>query len=248
MTKRREFLRTTALAGAALWAAPFMACSPKRAAISPVEEAPNTPPVCNFSLPDLGYAYTALEPAIDALTMEIHHSKHHAAYVKNLNAAMADFPSYKCLPLEVLCESVSATDLVVRNNGGGHYNHSLFWNIIKPGGSKVPGPLVSEAIQSSFGSFDAFKTAFAEAAKTRFGSGWAWLCLDENRKLFITSTANQDNPLMKKIETKTGRPILALDVWEHAYYLKYQNKRPDYIQAFMDIINWDTVEALYKAG
>lgn len=242
MTKRREFLRTTALAGAALWAAPWLACTPKKE-LSTMPAAKGA--AGTFTLPDLGYAYSALEPAIDALTMEIHHGKHHAAYVKNLNAALVDFPAYQLLTLEDLCTVVLPGDLAVRNNGGGHYNHSIFWKLIQPGGSKVPGPKVAAAIVSSFGSFDAFTTAFTEAAKTRFGSGWAWLCADEKKKLFITSTANQDNPLMKNVVEKVGQPILGLDVWEHAYYLNYQNRRPDYIKAFMGAINWDKVEELY---
>src|SRR6187551_3074992 len=187
-----------------------------------------------FTLPALPYAFNALEPHIDAKTMEIHHGKHHNAYVTNLNAAIAGKPE-ESLSLEEINKNISKYPAAVRNNGGGHYNHSLFWTIIGPNAGGAPTGALADAITSAFGTFDEFKTKFAAAAATRFGSGWAWLVVN-NGQLEITSTANQDSPLM---DGKT--PILGLDVWEHAYYLKYQNKRPDYTQAFFNVINWDAV-------
>lgn len=199
-----------------------------------------------FELPKLPYAYNALEPHIDAKTMEIHHSKHHQAYVTNLNNAAAGTDAEK-LSIEDLCKQISKFPMPVRNNGGGHYNHSLFWTILKPGGgSGAPTGDVATAINTAFGSFDAFKTQFAAAGTTRFGSGWAWLSV-AGGKLSISSTPNQDNPLMDIAEVK-GTPILGLDVWEHAYYLHYQNRRPDYIAAFWNLVNWDEVNNRLKAA
>ena len=198
-----------------------------------------------FELPKLAFEYGALEPHIDARTMEIHHSKHHQAYVTNLNNALAGKPEEKA-SLEELMAHISKHPAAVRNNGGGHYNHSLFWNLLKPKGEGEPIGEVGDVIRSTFGSFDAFKTQFATAATTRFGSGWAWLTLTEG-KLVISSTANQDNPLMDIAEVK-GAPLLALDVWEHAYYLHYQNRRPDYIGAFWNVVNWEEVNKRYKAA
>lgn len=191
-----------------------------------------------FTLPNLPYAFNALEPHIDARTMEIHHGKHHNAYVTNLNNAIAGTDAEK-LSIEDICKNISKYPVAVRNNGGGHYNHSLFWTILTPGGGSPSGAL-ADGIDSAFGSFDEFKTKFAAAAAGRFGSGWAWLVVDGSGKLAITSTPNQDNPLMDIAEVK-GDPILGLDVWEHAYYLNYQNRRPDYIAAFWNIINWSEV-------
>lgn len=191
-----------------------------------------------FTLPQLPYAYNALEPNIDAMTMEIHHSKHHNAYVTNLNAAIAGKPE-ESLSIEEICKNISKYPMPVRNNGGGHFNHSLFWTIMKPNGGGEPAGKLAEAINGAFGSFADFKTAFGTAGATRFGSGWAWLCVSEG-KLKVCSTPNQDNPLMDISECK-GTPILGMDVWEHAYYLKYQNRRPDYIAAFWNVINWDEV-------
>ena len=196
-----------------------------------------------FELPKLPYAYTALEPHIDARTMEIHHSKHHNAYVTNLNNALAGKPEEK-LSIEDICKNISKHPAPVRNNGGGHYNHSLFWNIMKPNGGGEPTGEIGDALRSAFGSFNEFKTQFSNAAATRFGSGWAWLIV-QDKKLVVTSTPNQDNPLMDVAEKK-GTPILGLDIWEHAYYLKYQNKRPDYIAAFWNIVNWDAVSKNYE--
>ena len=192
-----------------------------------------------FELPKLNYAYDALAPHIDAKTMEIHHTKHHAAYVNNVNAALEGSPAAND-SIEKLMANISKQSVAVRNNGGGHYNHKLFWEVIGPkGGGKPAGKLLS-AIEKDFGSFDAFKEEFAKAAATRFGSGWAWLVKTADGKLVVTSTPNQDNPLMDIAEVK-GKPILGLDVWEHAYYLNYQNRRPDYIQAFWNVVNWDAV-------
>lgn len=196
-----------------------------------------------FTLPNLPYAYAALEPHIDARTMEIHHSKHHAAYVNNLNAAVAG-TEMENESLEVLMSKMSKLPVAVRNNGGGHWNHSLFWEIMSPNGGGLPTGKLAAAIESDLGGFDAFKEAFNKAAATRFGSGWAWLCLKADGKLCVCSTPNQDNPLMDLAECP-GRPILGLDVWEHAYYLHYQNRRPDYISAFWNVINWRKVEELY---
>ncbi len=196
-----------------------------------------------FTLPDLPYAQDALEPNIDAKTMEIHHGKHHAAYVNNLNAAV-EANGLGGKSIEELCASHSDI-AAVRNNGGGHYNHSLFWEIMSPNGGG-PSGILADAIDANFGSFDEFKAGFSKAAATRFGSGWAWLCV-ENNKLVVCSTANQENPLMPDSGC-SGTPILGLDVWEHAYYLNYQNRRPDYINAFFNVINWAAVEERYQAA
>ena len=190
------------------------------------------------TLPALPYAYDALEPHIDARTMEIHHSKHHNAYVTNLNAAIAGTEAEN-LSLEDLVANISKYAPAVRNNGGGHWNHSFFWEILSANGG-TPSAALASAIDSAFGSFENFKTEFAKAATTRFGSGWAWLIVKADGTLAITSTPNQDNPLMDIAEVK-GTPILGLDVWEHAYYLNYQNRRPDYINAFFNVINWAEV-------
>ncbi|MEO9804312.1 MAG: superoxide dismutase [Reichenbachiella sp.] len=190
-----------------------------------------------FELPSLPYAHDALEPNIDTRTMEIHHGKHHNAYVTNLNGAIAG-TEMEGKSIEELCANHSDVP-AVRNNGGGHFNHSLFWTVMSPDGGGNPTGDVAGAIDDAFGSFDAFKEAFAKAGATRFGSGWAWLCVKDG-KLEVCSSANQDNPLMPGVGCG-GTPILGLDVWEHAYYLNYQNRRPDYIQAFFNVINWDEV-------
>ena len=195
-----------------------------------------------FELPKLSYDYAALEPHIDAKTMEIHHTKHHQAYVDNLNKAI-EGTELEGKSIEEICKT--GTDKTpVRNNGGGHWNHTFFWDILTPGGSKEPVGNVKQAIED-FGGFEKFKEVFTEAAKGRFGSGWAWLIKNANGELEITSTPNQDNPLMPVAE-KQGTPILGLDVWEHAYYLNYQNRRPDYIGAFWNVINWDKVEEKFN--
>lgn len=198
-----------------------------------------------FSLPDLPYAPAALEPHIDARTMEIHHGKHHAAYVNNLNAAIQG-TEHEGKTLEQLLANVSKLPVAVRNNGGGHWNHTMFWTIMAPNAGGAPGGALAEALDKAFGSFDEFKKQFGAAAATRFGSGWAWLCVGEDGGLFISSTPNQDNPLMDVAE-KPGHPILGLDVWEHAYYLNYQNRRPDYISAWWNVVNWPEVARRYAA-
>jgi Fe-Mn family superoxide dismutase len=199
-----------------------------------------------FTLPALPYAATALEPHIDAKTMEIHHGKHHNAYVTNLNTAIAGTDAEK-LSLEEINKNISKYPAAVRNNGGGHFNHSLFWTILGPNAGGAPTGALAEAINAAFGSFDEFKTKFAAAATGRFGSGWAWLIVDGSKKLQITSTPNQDNPLMDVAEVK-GTPVLGLDVWEHAYYLHYQNRRPDYIAAFWNVVNWAEVTKRFDAA
>ena len=198
-----------------------------------------------FTLPALPYAHDALEPHIDKQTMEIHHGKHHNAYVTNLNNAVAGSDAEK-MGIEAICQNISKYALAVRNNGGGHYNHSLFWTVMGPKAGGEPHGELAAAINSAFGTFADFKTQFGTAATTRFGSGWAWLIVKDG-KLAICSTPNQDNPLMDIAEVK-GKPILGLDVWEHAYYLKYQNRRPDYVAAFWNIVNWSKVADNYKAA
>ena len=195
-----------------------------------------------FELPKLSYAYDALEPTIDAKTMEIHHSKHHQAYVDNLNNAIAG-TDLEGKSLEEI-QKTGTDKPAVRNNGGGHFNHSLFWELLTPGGSKEPVGNVKAEIEK-LGGFEKFKEDFSNAAKTRFGSGWAWLVKNSDGSVVVSSTPNQDNPLMPVADVK-GTPILGLDVWEHAYYLNYQNRRPDYVSAFFDVINWDKVEELYN--
>ncbi|MCY1633041.1 superoxide dismutase [Marinifilum sp. D737] len=192
-----------------------------------------------FELPKLAYSYDALEPHIDARTMEIHHSKHHAGYTNNLNAAIAG-TDLEGKSIEEILANISQYSVAVRNNGGGFYNHDLFWKVMSPNGGGKPGGDLLTAIEKDFGSFDAFKEEFSKAAATRFGSGWAWLVKQADGKLVVTSTANQDNPLMDVADVK-GTPILGLDVWEHAYYLKFQNRRPDYISVFWEVINWEEV-------
>lgn len=198
-----------------------------------------------FELPALPYAHDALEPHIDTKTMEIHHGKHHAAYVTNLNAALQG-TEHEGKTLEELMSNISKLSPAVRNNGGGHYNHDLFWKIMSPNGGGEPTGKLADAMQSTFGSFQAFKDEFSKAAATRFGSGWAWLCVKSDKTLCVCSTPNQDNPTMDIAECK-GTPILGLDVWEHAYYLNYQNRRPDYVSAFFNVINWSEVAARYEA-
>lgn len=197
-----------------------------------------------FTLPNLPYAFNALEPHIDSKTMEIHYGKHHQAYITNLNNAIAGTDAEQ-LSLEDICKSISKYPAAVRNNGGGHYNHTLFWEILGPNKGGEPKGELADAINSAFGNFADFKTKFAAAGTTRFGSGWAWLIKNASGKLEICSTPNQDNPLMDIAEVK-GTPILGLDVWEHAYYLNYQNRRPDYITAFWNVVNWDEVAKRFK--
>ena len=206
-----------------------------------------------YELPKLDYAYDALEPHIDARTMEIHHTKHHQAYINNVNAALKDHVALAAKDVDQLIAGLDtvpeAIRTAVRNNGGGHSNHSFFWKILGPGKGGAPKGRLAAAIQSTFGSFDKFKEEFGKAAATRFGSGWAWLVVTDDCKLAIGSTANQDSPLMgKAIAGIEGKPIIGLDVWEHAYYLKYQNRRPEYVTAFWNVVNWDAAEANYIAA
>lgn len=198
-----------------------------------------------FTLPALPYAFNALEPHIDAMTMEIHHGKHHNAYVTNLNNAIAGTDAEK-LSIEEICRNISKYPMAVRNNGGGHYNHSLFWSILSANGGSPSGKL-AEAITAELGGLDTLKEKMNAAGATRFGSGWAWLCVDANKKLCVCSTPNQDNPLMDIADCK-GTPILGIDVWEHAYYLKYQNRRPDYLGAIWNVINWAEVGKRYEVA
>ena len=197
-----------------------------------------------FELPSLKYSFDALEPHIDTKTMQIHHGKHHAGYTNNLNNAIKG-TDLETMSIETILGELDLNNSAVRNNGGGFFNHSLFWNVMSPNGGGVPSGDLASAINDSFGSFDEFKSAFSKAAGTRFGSGWAWLCVHPGGKLEVCSTPNQDNPLMKGVGCG-GQPILGLDVWEHAYYLNYQNRRPDYISGFFNVINWDFVSELYS--
>ena len=198
-----------------------------------------------FSLPALPYTHDALEPHIDTLTMQIHHGKHHQAYVDNLNKAL-EGTEHAGKSLEELMAMMSKLPMAVRNNGGGHYNHSLFWQLLSPQGGGTPTGALAEAIDAQLGGFDAFKTAFAQAGMTRFGSGWAWLSVKSDKTLCVCSTPNQDNPLMDLAECP-GTPILAVDVWEHAYYLHYQNRRADYLSAFWQVVNWAEVSRRYES-
>lgn len=245
--KKREFLKAAGLLGAGA----LMGKSVLFASSSSVDLEPTDGPAGygnEFTIPELGYAFTALEPHIDALTMEIHYMKHHAAYVANLNKAVANDVQFQNKDIDTVLTLVTGTQAAIRNNAGGHWNHSMFWKWIRPGGSKLPGGALELALNNSFGNFEEFKKQFSESAKNRFGSGWAWLCLGEDKKLFVCSSPNQDNPLMTNISEQKGLPILGLDVWEHAYYLKHQNKRADYINSFFEIVNWDQVTAMYLAA
>ncbi len=198
----------------------------------------------SFELPQLPYAHDALEPHIDTRTMEIHHGKHHQGYTNNLNAAVSG-TDMEGKSIEDILTNLDMNNKAVRNNGGGYYNHSLFWKVMSPNGGGEPSGELAEAINSAFGNFNAFKEEFSTAAKTQFGSGWAWLCVHKGGKVEVCSTPNQDNPLMPGV-TCEGTPILGLDVWEHAYYLNYQNRRPDYVNAFFNVINWNEVSARYQ--
>lgn len=205
-----------------------------------------------YELPKLAYAYNALEPHIDARTMEIHHTKHHQAYVTNANNALKDHPALAALDVNALIADLTkvpeAIRTVIRNNAGGHSNHTFFWSIMGPGKGGAPKGALADAINATWGSFDAFKAEFAKAAAGRFGSGWAWLLVDANKKLSIGSTANQDSPLMgKAVAGVEGKPVIALDVWEHAYYLHYQNRRPDYVAAWWNVVDWDAAAKNFGA-
>ena len=246
--KKREFLKLTGIVGVGVAVSPFMACNSGEAPASEAAADPNAAPAAQtpgFELPALTFGTAELEPNIDAQTMEIHHSKHHAGYVRKLNAALEG--NYNGESLVELCAAANMDNAGVRNNGGGHYNHTLFWEVIAPGGGDAPAGALGEAMMSTFGSMEAFEEQFFTAAKTRFGSGWAWLSVDDAGKLFVSSTPNQDNPLMAGLVDMPGTPIMGVDVWEHAYYLNYQNQRGRYIKAFQQLVNWDAVAARYAA-
>ena len=253
MTTRRDFIKKSALLSTGIFMGTSIINSTLAANTSDSDSSIFHDDILKsqeaaYTLPKLPYTYNALEPHIDKLTMEIHYSKHHQAYVTNLNKAIETLDKTiadKAKNLSTIFENMSLFPEAIRNNGGGHYNHSLFWNLMKPNGGGEPKGKLGEAINATFGSFDAFKKQFADAAAKRFGSGWAWLVVS-NGKLTITSTPNQDNPLMNlpTIVAK-GKPVLALDVWEHAYYLKNQNRRADYIASFWNVVNWEAAEALF---
>lgn len=238
MMTRRYALKNTVLAGAAL------AALPRAMAQTGTTPSPTAAPGGPFKLPPLPYPYDALEPYIDAKTMELHHDRHHAAFVANLNRAVADYPDVARLSIEVLLSNLDAVPekirTTVRNQGGGHYNHSLFWLMMKKGGGQPQGPLAA-AINQAFGSFDGFKEEWTKTANSLFGSGWAWLTLDANKQLAIETTPNQDATI-----SHGRQPVLGIDVWEHSYYLKYQNRRPEYVAAFFNVINWDFVSDRYQ--
>ena len=240
-------LRTLAIATAALGAVACTSMGTTALASEPAAPAASQTAAITYTLPDLPYAYDALEGAVDAKTMEIHHGKHHAGYVNNLNAALASAPELAAEPLETLLAKISTLSPAIRNNGGGHYNHSLFWKLMAPAGQGgTPSADLAADIDATFGSMDAFKVEFNKAATGQFGSGWAWLVMTDSG-LKITSTPNQDNPLMDVAAVK-GAPILAVDVWEHAYYLQYQNRRADYLKSWWDVVNWNEVNSLYAAA
>ena len=241
--KKRKFIKTTTALIVGSTLSPMVSCKMKEDANESSvnkSEGQTTSKQGNFSLPELPYSFDALAPNIDAKTMEIHHGKHHAGYVRKFNAALQGSAMLN-ESLETILSEISDADLGLRNNGGGHYNHSLFWSIMSPDGGGQPTGDLADALNTAFGGFDKFKDVFTKAAATRFGSGWAWLCQGEDGKLFVSSTPNQDNPLMTNIVSENGKPLLGLDVWEHAYYLNYQNRRGDYINSFFNIIDWNAV-------
>jgi Fe-Mn family superoxide dismutase len=242
--EKRTFLKSGLFIAAGAALTPFLQACKTAAKTTPVATGPVIPPpkmrrTTPFTLPPLPYEVAALEPHIDKMTMEIHHDRHHNAYVTNLNDGVKG-TVYADYELEDIVARITGSDAdkKIRNNGGGHWNHTFFWQSMAPGGGGTPQGTLATAINTQFGSYDKFKEQFSNAAKGVFGSGWAWLCVGADKKLFISSTPNQDNPLMLQIVKQTGIPVLGLDVWEHAYYLKYQNKRPDYITAFFNVINW----------
>jgi Fe-Mn family superoxide dismutase len=237
INSRRQFIKQTGKASIAMASMPLM----HTLGVLPINQE------INFQQIPLPYAYNALEPFIDAMTMEIHHTKHAAGYTKNLNdACVAEKVDIKTTSITSLLASISKYSTKIRNNAGGHYNHELFWQSMQPAPASMPTGSLAKAIEKSFGTFADFQKAFSEAAKNRFGSGWAWLIINEKKELAICSSANQDNPLMDIAEVK-GYPLLGLDVWEHAYYLKYQNKRADYINNWWNLVNWKFVEERYIA-
>jgi len=247
---KRHFIKSSILSGLSLLASPVKLLSEENYAKNEFRFNETLLKILqqksSFELPKLGYETSALEPYIDSKTMEIHYGKHHAAYVKNLNDEITKSNLQANTLLELL-QKTSAQNNIVRNNAGGHFNHTLFWNLLQANASENLELPLSKAIIQQWGSLDNFKKEFNDAAMKRFGSGWAWLCKNNKNELFICSTPNQDNPLMKKIVKKTGSPIIALDVWEHAYYLKYQNKRKDYVESFWKVLNWNFANELFTA-
>jgi superoxide dismutase, Fe-Mn family len=243
MTSRRDFLTTTGKAGMGIYLGSTILSGCKSTKPAAGSNAYRT----GFAQTPLPYSYNALNEAIDGTTMEIHYTKHAAAYATNLNNAAKNESIDTSKPLEEVLQHVSKYSATVRNNGGGHYNHELFWKCMSPKNDTKPSGKLATAIDESFGSFDAFKSGFSDAGKNRFGSGWAWLVMDADKKLRIGSTPNQDNPLMDVADIK-GFPLLGLDVWEHAYYLRYQNKRPDYIAAWWKVVNWDYIQERYQSA
>ena len=236
---KRTFLKITGAAGAGLVLTPWLGCAPGESEGQKQKSTTFGPET--FKLPELGFSTDALAPSIDAATMEIHHGKHHAGYVRKLNAALEGVTAPVDGSLESLLAGVSPDNTALRNNGGGHYNHTLYWEVLRPGGPAMPEGDLADLIARDLGGVEAFASAFAQAGATQFGSGWAWLIINSEGKLEVTSTPNQDNPLMTECVERTGTPILGMDVWEHAYYLNYQNRRKDYIQAFMSLVNWESV-------
>ena len=244
---RRKFARSAGLITLGAATLPLISCKESKKFVA--EKAAGVQPIFPFALAPLAYAYNALAPSIDEKTMMIHHDKHHAGYVTKLNAALEN-SEMKSLPLLEILQKVtdSEADTAIRNNADGHFNHQLFWEILTPGGAKMPQGNLASAIDKDLGGFDAFKTQFGEAATKVFGSGWAWLVVDDKGVLKIVSSPNQDNPLMKSFVEQAGVPVLGIDVWEHAYYLNYQNRRPDYVAAFWNVVNWDEVARRYTAA
>jgi Fe-Mn family superoxide dismutase len=243
--KKRAFLKVSGIVAAGALITPLVTSCGNE---TDSKETTDNGELVVVTLPKLAYEYNALEPYIDAQTMEIHHSKHHAGYTKKFNAALEGSTGMNGKSVEEILTGLTNSEATtgLRNNGGGFYNHDLFWSVMAPNAGGTPEGDVASGIDAAFGSFDTFKKEFAAAAKSVFGSGWAWLCKDENDQLFITSTPNQDNPLMANLVEKAGQPILGLDVWEHAYYLKYQNMRGDYISNFFNVVNWNAVNDRLK--
>ena len=243
--KKREFLKTGSVLAIGSLVAPMVSSCKDTGAAIPIADVSTISALASpFALPELPYAPEALEPYIDTETMNIHHGKHHAGYVNNLNKALEGH-EWSGADLKTILQSLESKPehTAIRNNGGGHFNHSLFWKVMTPGGGQAPSGRLADAINASFTSFEGFKEVFSKAAATRFGSGWAWLSVSPEGKLSVSSTPNQDNPLMKNIAEAPGTPILGIDVWEHAYYLKYQNRRAEYIDSFFSLINWGAVAA-----
>lgn len=250
--EKRTFLKTGVLLGLAAAVTPFFEACKTAVKSSDTAKMPVIPPpklrrAKPFELPALAYETSALEPHIDKMTMEIHHGKHHASYVSNLNGAVKD-TVYADYELDDIIGRITSSDAdkKIRNNAGGHWNHSFFWQVMSPKGGGMPQGALASAITGTYGSFDKFKEEFSNAAKGVFGSGWAWLCVGSDKKLFICGTPNQDNPMMLQVVKQTGTPILGLDVWEHAYYLKNQNRRPDYINSFYNVVDWSVVGMHYE--